>query len=450
MKKLDIFVLFLIAAMVMPATMQAKKMWIGNYFYYEGETIDGKPHGQGKLVASKFIKELIKKQETYNQKQLVSSDFVVTISGIFSREGKVTQTTVEFGNVKCEGLITYEINGDNLEVALYNSVVQCPPYHFNVETDALHFDYAREQKEILRNICMVTVGQAEILNKVLYDIFDKNNFEVETVYERTWKETVVNGVRTPVVSFIKTEVNPVSKDNKLFPNILNLEPDKINFRNGDYCEIITRPGWSNYWISFKRTLPDAVVSCKESIDNKKIMVTYNDGRVFKGHLGHKEYAAHNFLIATIKKVFFSNTFAETGYVYESGELSDPNGSLICEYQYGVTKREVEENIQKRKDNFAKSLQIWDDNLKKQREELSRKYGKKYVDSMRNGRVLPGTPEGLLLHFSGIHRHSTIGNVYVIQSNAHTVGEPWAYYWIYVNNGRVTHVTTKYSYQDNAW
>ena len=93
------------------------------------------------------------------------------------------------------------------------------------------------------------------------------------------------------------------------------------------------------------------------------------------------------------------------------------------------------------------------NLKQKKwwiDELCKKFGKKYVDAAGSGRIAIGTPEGLLDYMRGVHHHHTQADVYIKEHATHTVGQPWAYDWIYITNGKVSYITTKYSYDEHAW
>ncbi len=80
-----------------------------------------------------------------------------------------------------------------------------------------------------------------------------------------------------------------------------------------------------------------------------------------------------------------------------------------------------------------------------RQKMIKKYGEYWFNMANSGRVAVGMPEELVQHMNGIHQHGSRGDVYIRPYDTRNVGDPWKYDWIYINNGKVSYITTKYSY-----
>jgi len=79
-----------------------------------------------------------------------------------------------------------------------------------------------------------------------------------------------------------------------------------------------------------------------------------------------------------------------------------------------------------------------------RQKMIKKYGEYWFNMANSGRVAVGMPEELVQHMNGIYPHGSRGDVYIRPYNSRNVGDPWKYDWIYINNGKVSYITTKYS------
>jgi hypothetical protein len=452
MKRFLLFFLpiVLTAVFLMPATVQAKKIKCGQFLYYEGEVKEKLPHGQGEMVI---------KHKGY---------ICFKMQGMFSIDGSVTNATIQFneryrGGMTFEGKLSYTAINDVLTLNIH-------------EGKFVYYQQGKKGWETVYNPhplaipsgsnVPITIGCGENGMYIKSEPFDLETtfYADENISSLVGIEKMKGKITYAITS--DEPYNIVSKGSKCEKQTLAdgtvVELHKVVFPNGDFYDAISG--------TFSKTFPDGTISTdkknyeydanvagytKHTIGGQqKVVIKYSDGNVFTGSLSKikPEEPINEIDSEFIQNVIYKvKSIAElmATYKYWFGTLAKPKGNTTV-YWGGETKEKVIAEDKKAKEDY---INYWKNEGKKAEalyNELCKKFGKKYVDAAGSGRIAIGTPEGLLDYMRGVHHHHTQADVYIKEHATHTVGQPWAYDWIYITNGKVSYITTKYSYDEHAW
>lgn len=499
MKRFLSFILPIVvtAVFLMPATVQAKKIKCGQFLYYEGEVKEKLPHGQGEM--------LIKQDNNY-----ISS---TSVKGMFSMDGSVTDAVVRFSDRYIEGSntgyhpmyfkgkLSYTAVNDILTLHLHEGKFEYYKWQSKKSLESnkavtlavtsgsdiiIQIDCTKgggviknpqpfeiEKKFYVDEFISSMVGGIEtIKGKTTYQIIpfiDKNDPDEKQRTAFLAAQAKNFGVTLPNESnqdYLMPPFSIASKGSKWNKQTLAdgtiVEPQKVVFPNGDFYDATFN--------TFSKTFPDGTISTdKKNYEfdanvagyskfeiggQQKVVIKYSDGNVFTGRLSKikPEEPINEIDSEFIQNVIYKvKSIAElmSTYKYWFGTLAKPKGNTTV-YWGGKTKEKVIAEEKKAKEDY---INYWKNEGKKAEalyNELCRKFGKKYVDAAGSGRIAIGTPEGLLDYMRGVHHHHTQADVYIKEHATHTVGQPWAYDWIYITNGKVSYITTKYSYDEHAW
>lgn len=454
MKRFLLFFLpiVLTAVFLMPATVQAKKIKCGKFLYYEGEVKEKVPHGQG---------EMLIKHKGY---------ICFKMEGMFSIDGSVTNATIQFneryrGGMTFEGKLSYTAINDVLTLNIH-------------EGKFVYYQQGKKGWETVYNPhplaipsgsnVPITIGCGENGMYIKSEPFDLETtfYADENISSLVGIEKMKGKITYAITS--DEPYNIVSKGSKCEKQTLAdgtvVEPQKVVFPNGDFYDATFN--------TFSKTFPDGTISTdKKNSSFKttqkysglesnevvgkdiKVVIKHSDGSEFLGGLMVRK--SEEFVVVDsefFKNVIFkSKSIAElmNTYAYWYGLLKNKDGSEVF-YENGKTKEQKLAEEEAYKNRVRKYWNKKAEESKALYNELCKKFGKKYVDAAGSGRIAIGTPEGLLDYMKGVHHHHTQADVYIKEHATHTVGQPWAYDWIYISNGRVSYITTKYSYDAHAW
>ena len=439
MKRLNLFLLLLMAAMVLPATLQAKKIKYGKCFVYSGGVKNDVPFGQGELKSG-AVRSFMGKETLYPS---------ISISGVFSDDGTVDNAEVTIleenkRHLKFHGKLSYRIQVDKnskyVDGLIYIDLLEGD---FDMEVKG----FKESTNELLvphKYICQIILGQKNGESEYDYRLGVSEPYE----FEKGLKGIIIRKIGYDRLGeCLKLDDRYTLPIEQKLDNGMTAkyeDPDHFNARfNGDWSKKSTTsdqliilnsngdsivyevsfpsigyysPQMEKSLLSFNRTFADGSsiryvfgdgsstryvpVRRKEQGE-----IVYSDKSVYKGEVSIPQQSFDNLMLSSSLDAMGAKPFYGSLTTADGKSEEYLRGMKRADYDKWMAeedaKREAELRRQKAQDEA--DLAAWKAKKaakakeeKKAYDALCKKYGKQYVDAAKNYQIIVGMPEELMI------------------------------------------------------
>ena len=402
------FLLLLMAAMVMPATIQAKKIKYSKFLVYEGDVANQVPSGEGVLTMSTSQStETLK--GTFNNTTVTDAVLTLENGWLFKGNlsyslqlsGKPNYITYELGDGELSNqrdvtvkttlstptsVMTVLVEDKLLSTPVLGSVLVDPIDLGEVEIDKDRFgsEIGGYKLNVLEKFGAPQAAKY-FANNRLEKIFETKYYLAYVLYD--------DGGRLSKNGYERTNGDFLRNDYESYQDKINRNPNG-NVTFPDYQGWTCHLSYIDGTISYDGTTFDARYTDKDGNDwpirvdeYDHIRITYSDGSSFEGSV---EYNGKQAEAADMPLLKFSR-ISDLNLKYRDGSFTDAKGEKIPYYN-GYGRSEIEastaKNREKRIANEKKEQKAYD--------ALCKEYGKKYVDAALSKQIIVGMPEELLL------------------------------------------------------
>lgn len=421
MKRLNLFLLLLMAAMSLPTTLQAKKIKYYKAASYNGNVENNLPSGEGELKIR------------YDER---GRSNIFTVKGTFSLDGIIKGAEVDLGlrsdkkdsKNLFKGDLEFSDKGDGyIEVKMIrgelydrNNYV----YHITPETPVkFMFQCLESSASYQFPVFFATTNGAD--KKVLYETSDAI---VKTKYSLNLRDRIVSKVPK---NWYSIYVNAETDDSILYAMHNNAKVLIVYNKIGGYESMVGERGFVNNqsaYVSWPNTDAMEFASITHSGGGPeewtliKATRKFGDGSHFTydkengwdiHYTDGSKFTGSEMKDCDVKNLIEANSASTLGISYGTGILVSANGTST-EYAKGLLKADydkqvAEEKAQQEAEAKARAEQdkadeaAWEARqaakAKKDKEAydaLCKKYGKQYVDAALNFQVIVGMPEELMV------------------------------------------------------